>query len=500
MILQLIEAGIIKVLEKGMSSQKSKDKDFLNSGPLLGLAQHPYDPGKREKVFFPERDRLKHIYILGSTGSGKTKLIESFIRQDILGGQGFALIDAHGDLSQNILKYLAYLASGEDSLSFLECLSEKLILIEPFNPQAAIGFNPLEANEKTSPFSISAEFMGIFKKIWQDAHWGPRMEELLRNAFITLSESGLTLLEAVPLLTNAAFREKLVQSLGHGEVKDYWVFRYGSLSDRMQAQYREPVLNRLSVFTADPSVRLMIGQAKSSLDFRKIMDEGKWLIINLSKGHLRENLYLLGALFVAKLKLSAMSRVDLPENARLPFTVYVDEFQNFIGEDFETILSEARKYGLSLCLAHQNLNQVDLRLRASILGNVATQIFFRLSHHDASALSAELDPREKPLIERRLIDFRVGQAYLKRKGEKPRLLRTMHVPEVKDCGQLIPMIKDLSLANYARPKKEVEEEIERRRTMFLSEAGSLRNELSRKAKPLSKISSLADSAEGWNDW
>lgn len=499
MILQRLERAIIKVIESGNIFENSKRKGLQSFGLLLGMGNHLYDPRKKEKVFLSNQDRLKHLYILGATGSGKTKLIEFFIRQDILAGRGFCLLDPHGDLSNNILQYLASLATDQDSFPFLENLSNKLIMIEPFNQQAAVGFNPLEVRRYSS-FSQASELMGIFKKVWQDAHWGPRMEELLRNTFITLSENGLTLLETPRLLTDPSFREKMIQGLKHEAARDYWLTRYHVLSDKMQAVYREPVLNRMSVFIGDPGMRLILGQSKSTIDFREIMDRGKWLIINLSKGQLRENAYLLGSLLIAKLKLAAMTRAELPEKKRTPFYVFIDEFQSFLGEDFETILSEARKYGLGLTLAHQNLDQIDRKLQASILGNVGTQIIFRLSHHDASQISHEMEAKARPMIEKGLIDFKVGQAYVKLRGEKPRMLRTIHVSESNQNITTIQVIKDISLTNYTRSKRAVEDEIAERQMMFSSRIGSLDISLQKKRAIRPKVAHLRESPEGWNDW
>lgn len=496
MIWQGIERVIIKVLESGSGTERSNGEALRTPGLLLGTASHPYDVRKWEKVYLPSRERLKHLYILGATGSGKTKVIENFLRQDILSRRGFCVLDVHGDLCNCILQYLACLAANQDSFPFLEDLADRLILIEPFNQRGAVGFNPLEARRYSS-FSQASEMIGIFKKIWQDAYWGPRMEELLRTAFITLSENGLTLLETERLLTDAHFREQMIRGLKHEAVRDYWQNRYGALSDKMQAVYREPLLNRMSVFTGDPGLRLMLGQGKSTIDFREVMDEGKWLIINLSKGQLRENSQLLGGLLIAKLKLAAMTRAEVPERNRIPFYTYVDEFQNFLGQDFETILSEARKYGLGLTLAHQNLDQIDRQLQASILGNVGAQIFFRLSHHDAAQIAQEMDQKARPLIEKHLIDFKVGRAYVKLRGEKPRLLRTIHVPEAKQGSGIVQMIKELSFANFARSKQVVEEEIKKRQAMFSPLSG-----LSDKSSQQRKRARVGDAGvpEGWNDW
>ncbi len=498
MIWQGLERGIIKVLETGLAVGKTHNQEHPPpSGLLLGIASHPYDMRRQEKIYLPDRDRVKHLYILGATGSGKTKLIEHFIRQDIQAGRGFCLIDAHGDLCNNIFGYLAAIAASQDTFSFLESLTNKLILIEPFNRQNAVGFNPLEAKQGSS-FSQASEMIGIFRKIWQDAYWGPRMEELLRNTFITLSENGLTLLEADRLMTDSSFRERLTDKLQYEGVRDYWFTRYNTLSDKMQAVYREPLLNRLSIFIGDPGLRLMLGQARSTFDFRQIMDQGKWLIINLSKGQLRENAHLLGALLIVKLKLAAITRADVPEGQRHPFYAYVDEFQNFIGEDFETIISEARKYGLGLTLAHQNLDQIDRKLLASILGNVGTQVFFRLGHHDAALVAQEMDQKARPLIEKHLIDFKVGRAYLKLKGERPRLLSTIHVPEAKPDNQVIELIKNISFTNFSRPKAEVEAEIQKRQKMFSTAAES--STMSVPKTKRARTTQPDEAVEGWSDW
>ncbi len=497
MIWQGIERGLIKALETGLTWGKGDGQEHSPTGLLLGMASHPYDPRKWQEVYLPHRDRLKHLYILGSTGSGKTKLIEFFLRQDILAGRGFCLLDPHGDLCNNILQYMACLATRPNPLPFLENLSRRLIIIEPFNQECAVGFNPLEA-KRHSAFAQTSEMMGIFKKIWQDAYWGPRMEELLRAVLISLSENNLTLLEAERLLTDSSFRDQLTQGLKHDATRDYWLCRYNALSDKMQAVYREPILNRLSVFTGDPGLRLMLGQARSTIDFRQIMDQGKWLIINLSKGQLRENAHLLGALLIAKLKLAAMTRTDIEERARRPFFAFVDEFQNFMGEDFETIISEARKYRLGLTLANQNLDQLDLKLKASILGNVGTQIFFRLSHRDAALISQEIDQRARPLVEKNLIDFRVGQAYAKLRGEKPRQLQTIRVQEAKANPEFFQLIKDISFANFTRPRRVVEAEIAKRQALSSSVTEPAIKPISKRSK--SMAGQLEGVAEGWNDW
>ncbi len=452
-MIKLLE-GVGSLARTSREQENASDPDSLR----LGRAHKAFRPKESESVYLSTGERLRHTYILGATGQGKTKLIEFLLRQDILQGQGCALIDPHGDLYENILKFLAALLTSGDGDRIAEHISKKLILIEPGNEKWTVGFNPLQS-KGLDPYKQALEFVGIFRKFWKEGSYGPRTEELLRHTLLTLSLAGLTLLEAKALLTDVYFRQALVDALPPGEAKEYWLYRYGQLSERMQATYREPILNRLSMFISDPCIRLMVGQAESTIDLRQAMDQGQWVLVNLSKGQLKGNADLLGAFMVAKLQLTALSRVDVPEAERSPFYLYVDEFQNFIGDDFETILSEARKYGLGLTIAHQNLEQINVKLRSAILGNVATAVFFRLSHHDATSLAAELSQKEKPMLQRRMVDLKVGEAYLKIKGEGPRLMRTMYVKSPKVQEKAIDLTRTLSLSTYARQRREVEAEI-----------------------------------------
>jgi len=501
MILKMFEWGIIKGFEE-LDHFLSPESNRLERGPssdiVLGMVAHPYHPERSENAILNLVSRLRHLYILGATGYGKTKLIEALVRQDILNNNGFCLIDPHGDLIQNLLYFIArdfpQAESGE--------LGQQLILIEPFNQEWSVGFNPLEGNGRHFP--VVLELLEILRKFWSNGYWGPRMDELLRNTLITLCENNLTLLEARPLLTHEGFRQRLVQNVSFGEVRDYWLYRYNPLSDRMQSVYREPVLNKISTFVTDPSIYRILGQRQSTINFREAMDQGKWIFINLSKGQLRENIRLLGTLLLTKIKQAVLSRVDTQEDNRRPFFVFVDEFQNFITEDFENILSEARKFRLGLTIAHQNLDQLPRELRSVILGNVGTEIFFRLSHHDASQISSEMDQKERNVIERRLIDLKIGEAYLKVKGQKPRLLKTAYVPSLKVSEEAIERIKMASFQNWARPVNEIEKEIAERRNLWMNGEIAMRS-LTKE----SKIRSLKDSSvfapeglfeEGQSEW
>ena len=386
--MKIFERALIKGFE-GLSNLFSESRNIQQSNgsrTTLGTVTNLYHPDRFEEAFIDNEHRLNHQYFIGGTGSGKTKLAEYEIRQDILNDHGFLSIDFHGDLTRNILSFLSTLYYPQH----LEELGQRLILIEPFNDEWAIGFNPLDIADLS--FAAVLEVVEVFERFWGNSYWGPRMLELLRAVLITLSANRLTLLEARPLLTNRNFRHGLTENVPFREVRDYWCSRYDPLSEKMQSVYREPVLNKISIFLADPSIYRIIGQRESTVDQRQAMDQGKWILLNLSK---KGNLRLFGTLYMTKTRHAALSRADVPEEQRRPFYVFLDEVQNFdiLAEDMETILSEARKFKLGLTMAHQNLDQLPRQLRASIMANVGTKIIFRVSHGDAAQISSEMDPR-----------------------------------------------------------------------------------------------------------
>lgn len=466
----VLDRCLVNILEGVNSFLRPKRDSALNSTSsnnlLIGVSKNLYNPRYEEKVSMSPLDRLRHIYICGATGMGKTCLIYSMIKQDVMKGRGFALIDAHGDLTNKILNFMALPESTNEKLSIEDLsLQNRLILIEPFNPDWTTAFNPLESEDKGNPYLQVSEMLYIFKKVWKDVIWGPRMDELLRNTLITLAENELTLLEIRPLLTDQLFRNKVIEKVTNSEVRDYWLTRYNQLSEKMQAVYREPILNKVSIFVSDPLIRNMIGQRKSTVNFRKAMDEGKWILLNLSKGRLKENCYLLGGLFITKLQQATLSRSDIPEEKRRNFFLYVDEFQNFAGNNFLDILSESRKYGLGLVFAHQNFDQIDRELCSSIFGNIACQIFFRLSSQDAQKVTADVDSNLKKLCFNRLVDLKVGEAFVRIKGTLPRFVKTPYEEEDEAKPEDMEAIKLASFKKYAKEKAEVEIEMKQRNNL-----------------------------------
>ncbi len=421
---------------------------------LLGTGTHPHHRKRKLPLYITPGQRAKHIYTIGSTGSGKTKFLENLIRQDICRGNGIGIIDCHGDLVSDVIRYLSTLppyseVSQEDYGSFSY---ERVVLVDPTDQDYSIGFNPLEVTEGVRPYAQALELLGVFKKIW--GYWGPRMDELMRNVLVILAETGNTLLQVQPLLTDAGYRAKLAGELRNVEAKRYWLERFDPLSPAMKSQYSEPVLNKTQTFVADPVIRSIIGQRKSTIDFRKIMDQGKILLVNLSKGTLKENALLLGGLLVAKIQMAAMSRTDIPEGQRRPWHFYVDEFQNFATESFAEILSEARKFGLSLIMAHQNLDQVNNLLRASILANVGTQVYFGLSKSDAMKLASEVSLSGRGNIVSILTQQKTREAYLRIRGETPMAIQTPYISQLPHDPEKIDLVRRCAIKTYCRPVKE----------------------------------------------
>lgn len=330
-------------------------------------------------------DRATHLYVIGASGAGKTKFLEFLIAQDIEHGSGFGVIDPHGDLIEDIKGILArrYHASKDERE-----IAERTVLIDPTDPGYMAIFNPLEVLPNTSAGEQANELIGCFRRIWADS-WGVRMEDLLRNALIALSEAGGTLTGLPKFLTEKAIREEVLPKVSHPIAREY--FRgFDALGPGTQATWIQPVMNKINAFLSDDRIRQMLSAPRSTFNLRQIMDQGMILLLKLDKGKLKGAGDLLGSLLMAKLQMAAFSRSDMPQNARRPFYLYIDEFQNFASDSFQIALSEARKYGLSLIMAHQTLAQIPDELRSLILGNAGIQIYFRLNRQDAQLLAKEI--------------------------------------------------------------------------------------------------------------
>lgn len=434
--------------------QRIRPNQLPDEALLLGTGTHPHHRKRQIPLYITPMQRAKHIYTVGATGAGKTKFLEALIRQDICMGNGFGVIDCHGDLVSDVIRYLSTLSpySNVSEASYRSFEYERVVLTDPTDGRYSIVFNPLEVIEGVRPYAQALELLGVFKKIW--GYYGPRMDELTRCVLVTLAESGLTLLEVQPLLTDDAFRANLVRGLSNVEARRYWLERFDPLSPAMKSQYSEPVLNKTQAFVADPAIRSIISGRESTVNFRDIMDQGKFLLVNLSKGTLKENAMLLGALLVAKIQMAALSRADIPPEQRRPWYLYVDEFQNFATESFADILSEARKYGLSLVMAHQNLDQLNDILRASILGNVGTQIYFSVSKSDAMKLASEISLSGRRNIVSTLTQQNTREAYLNMRGDMPMPIQTPYVSQVRYDPDRVELVRRCAIRAYCRPREE----------------------------------------------
>jgi len=330
----------------------------------------------------PEADRATHFYVIGATGTGKTKFLEYLIKQDIEKGNGFGVIDPHGDLVEDIRGFLIlrYMPTDEE-------ICDGVVLIDPTDPNFTVTFNPLEKIPGILVAEQANELISCFRKIWSDS-WGVRMEDLMRNSLIALGEAELTLTELPQFLSNRAARRVILEKVSNPLAREYFQ-RFDSLTDRGQVTWIEPITNKINAFFSDERIRHIFSSEKSSFNLREIMDSKKILLIKLDKGKLRDSADLLGSLLMAKIQMAAFSRSDVPQNKRTPFYLYIDEFQNFASESFSVVLSEARKYGLSLIMAHQTLAQIPEELRSLILGNTGIQVCFRLNRHDAQILAKE---------------------------------------------------------------------------------------------------------------
>jgi hypothetical protein len=334
--------------------------------------------GKQTRFGIKDEDRARHLYVIGKTGMGKSTMLENLAIQDIQNGNGVAFIDPHGGTAEKLLDYIP------------ESRIKDVIYFAPFDLDHPISFNVMEDVGKDDRHLVANGLMSAFKKIWVDA-WSARMEYILTNVILALLEyPGATLLGVNRMLADKDYRKKVVDNISDPSVKTFWVDEYGKYTDRYISEAIPPIQNKVGQFTSNPLLRNIIGQPKSSFDFRQVMDNKKILIINLSKGRMGEiNAALIGSMIITKIYLAAMSRANLPaaELKKMPpFYLFVDEFQSFANESFANILSEARKYKLSLTLAHQYIEQMSEEVRAAVFGNVGSTVAFRVGPFDAEVL------------------------------------------------------------------------------------------------------------------
>lgn len=327
-------------------------------------------------------DRRRHMYLLGKTGMGKSTIMENMIIEDIRQGRGIGFVDPHGDTAEKLLDYIPSYRMND------------IVYINPSDFDYPVAFNILETVDPRYKHLIASGLMGVFKKIWPDV-WSARMEYILNNTILALLDyPGSTMLGINRMLSDKDYRQKVIEKIQDPVVKAFWVVEFGSYQEKFAIEAVAPIQNKVGQFLSASLIRNIVGQVKSSINIREIMDSGKILILNLSKGRIGEdNMRLLGGLFITKIQLAAMERVEIPEHERRDFFLYVDEFQNFATESFANILSEARKYRLGLIVAHQYIEQLDEKVCAAVFGNVGTMIIFRVGGGDALFLVKEFGPK-----------------------------------------------------------------------------------------------------------
>lgn len=328
-----------------------------------------------------DQDRLGHIYVLGKTGVGKSTLLLNMALTDIARGNGIGVIDPHGDLASQIIS------------SNLNRRKNDLIYFDASSTNEFIAFNPLHGVHKQYHYLVASGIISTFKKIWADS-WGPRLEYILRFVLLTLlSTPGATLLDIQPLLVNSNFRKSILSGIEDDHILSFWEQEFEKYPPSLRSEAIAPILNKTGLFLTSPALRNILGQRKSDFRMQYVIDEGKILIANLSKGLIgEETASLLGGLLINTIQLAALHRAKQNENARKPFYLYVDEMHTFVTLSFTSILSEARKYGLALFLTNQYIAQLDERVKASIFGNVGTLISFRVGAEDAEYLVEEFFP------------------------------------------------------------------------------------------------------------
>lgn len=330
------------------------------------------------------RDRMRHFYVIGKSGTGKSTFIANMAIDDLRKRRGFCVIDPHGDLCEHIMQFVPSYRVND------------IAYMDPSDTEKSFAINPLEITHDSQKELVASSIVAIFKKLYGTS-WGPRLEYILRNTIVSIIEMpDPTLLMVPEVLTNPAFRKKVIDTVKDPVVKSFWINEFETMSDKLMVEATSSILNKVGQFTSSKTIRNIIGHPKSTVDIQKIMDEGKVLLLNLSQGYLGEdNAALLGAMIISKIQIAAMNRISIKEDDRREFFLYVDEFQNFATTSFIKILSEARKFKLGLILANQYIDQVQEDIRAAIFGNAGTIMTFLVGANDAAYMAREFKERFK---------------------------------------------------------------------------------------------------------
>jgi hypothetical protein len=367
-------------------------------------------------------DRRRHLYIIGKSGVGKTKLLELFLRQDITYGHGLCLIDPHGDVIDAMLDYIP-----KERI-------EDVCIIDPADIDFPASFNPLQNVDPMFKFQLTQGLIEVFQKQF-GGNWTPRLEHVFRFTCLALLDYPYaTMRGMISMLTDRNYRQKVVEYITDDMVKRFFAIEFADWSEKFDTDAIIPLVNKLGQFLSDPLLRNIFGQKENKINISKLMNDQKIILINLSKGRLgEENSSFLGSIFLTKIKQAGMERAGMPESARKDFYIYVDEFQNVVTQTFENILSEARKYGLNLTMAHQYVGQIITKVHQAVLGNCGSIISFRIGGEDAVKLKSEFEPLfgVKDMINLAVTEFYIkmtidGESYDPFSAETLRVLPPTH--------------------------------------------------------------------------
>ncbi|MCX6705820.1 MAG: type IV secretion system DNA-binding domain-containing protein [Candidatus Woesebacteria bacterium] len=425
-------------------------------GLFLGTSTYR---GIKREVFISDEDRMRHIYIIGKTGTGKSELLKDMIIQDIKDGKGLCFVDPHGDALQDILKQIP------------PERAEDVIYFNPADTQRPMGINLLEAKTEDEKHFAATSIINMMYKLfdpYKTGIVGPRFEHGVRNAMLTaMCEEGNTFVEVMRIMTDSKFVQELLPKVQDPIVRRYWTDQIAQTADFHKSEVLDYTVSKFGRFVTNKLIRNIIGQSKSSFDFRQIMDQGKIILISLAKGELgEENSNFLGLILIPRILMAAMSRADTPMEERRDFYLYVDEFQNFATPDFATILSEARKYRLGLCVANQFIGQVEEEVKNAVFGNVGTIVAFRVGVTDANYLQHEFTPT---FAEDDLLNVERYHAYIKTTVHNEPvppfsvdLTKDLAKQKASENPRVAEIIKEMSRLKYGRDEKIVEAEMARR--------------------------------------
>lgn len=394
-------------------------------------------------------DRRRHMYIVGKSGVGKSKLLELLIRQDVAYGHGLCLIDPHGDVIEDILNFIP-----EERI-------KDVVLIDPSDTKFPVSFNPLSNVHPEMKHQLTQGLIEVMEKQF-GANWTPRLEHVFRFTCLALLDYPYaTMRGMISMLTDREYRQRVVDYITDDMVKRFWAVEFADWSEKFDTEAIIPLVNKLGQFLSDPLLRNVFAQRENKIDLEKIMNEQKILLINLSKGRLgEENSSFFGSMFITKIKQAGMSRASLPEKDRLDFYLYADEFHNLVTNTFENLFSEARKYGLCLIVAHQYMEQLLPAVRATVLGNSGTIVIFRVGGDDAKKLEAEMTPvfKAKDMLNLGMREFYIkmtidGNTYDPFSAET---LKIMPPPHRSFKEEILKFSRD----TYAMPVDEVKRKLE----------------------------------------